>query len=334
MESEECQRARSCTNPKSVNGPPPTRSLSLTTHRPPQPSEFCSPSRASLQSGRNAIHVNLYNQEIARWNPHNANVSGMGLPRAMTTVAEKLKLAGYATHQRGKWGIGCQSPGHIPTGRGYDTSFGYFDHTLDYWTERAYEQCPTFPTTDLWANDAPAYGRNGSFTCTQARQAGCPYLDAMITESVTAVIAAHDPATPLFIFWAPHATHSPLEVPDAYFDRFPIPNSTVNPQLRFRRIYDALTNFIDEAVGNVTALLRAKGMYDNTLIVMLGDNGAPITPSSGPGRGANGANSFPLRGGKVSNWEGACVRSAPNTTCTPSHLPTSRPQVAFAQTHL
>ena len=48
------------------------------------------------------------------------------------------------------------------------------------------------------------------------------------------------------------------------------------------------------AVGNVTAALRQKEMWDNLLIVFSTDNGGPIY-----GNGSAGANNFPLKGGKV-----------------------------------
>ena len=48
------------------------------------------------------------------------------------------------------------------------------------------------------------------------------------------------------------------------------------------------------AVGNVTAALRQKEMWDNLLIVFSTDNGGPIYNN-----GSAGANNFPLKGGKV-----------------------------------
>ena len=46
----------------------------------------------------------------------------------VTGIANKLKLAGFATHQIGKWDAGMATPEHTPRGRGYDSSFGYFHH--------------------------------------------------------------------------------------------------------------------------------------------------------------------------------------------------------------
>jgi arylsulfatase I/J len=60
-----------------------------------------------------------------------------------------------------------------------------------------------------------------------------------------------------------------------------------------------MVNWLDTAVGNVTSLLKAKKMYDRTLIVFSSDNGGPIYFGGG-----SGANNYPLRGGKASNWQG------------------------------
>ena len=48
---------------------------------------------------------------------HRTLVSGFkGIPRNMTGIAEKLREAGYATHQVGKWHAGAATPDHISTG--------------------------------------------------------------------------------------------------------------------------------------------------------------------------------------------------------------------------
>merc|ERR1719450_316605 len=50
---------------------------------------------------------------------------------------------------------------------------------------------------------------------------------------------------------------------------------------------------MDEGIGNVTAALRKKGMWENTLLIFTSDNG-----------GASFGNNYPLRGGKYSPFEG------------------------------
>ena len=53
--------------------------------------------------------------------------------------------------------------------------------------------------------------------------------------------------------------------------------------------------FIDDVVGNLTLALKLRGLWDNTLIVVSSDNGGPLQ---------NGANNFPHKGGKYTNWQG------------------------------
>ena len=59
--------------------------------------------------------------------------------------------------------------------------------------------------------------------------------------------------------------------------------------------FNGMVSVVDEAVGNVTWALKHTGLWNNTLVLYLHDNGAPL--------GAGGSN-FPLRGGKNSNFEG------------------------------
>jgi len=60
--------------------------------------------------------------------------------------------------------------------------------------------------------------------------------------------------------------HWPGQVPQAYLDKFSFiaPTDQVGAK---RQTYHSMVRFADDAVGNVTAALRAAGMYDDTLIV-------------------------------------------------------------------
>jgi arylsulfatase B len=252
--------------------------------------KFCSPTRSAIISGRNPIHVNVLNLSPDHYNP-NDPVSGFSaVPRNMTGIATKLKGQGYATHMVGKWDAGMATPDHTPLGRGFDTSLHYFHHANDYWTEVA-GGCAG--AVDLWDTAKPAYGQNNSKTCSQSDQNNCVYEDGLFTNRVLSVIKNHDPATPLYIYWAPHNVHEPLEVPESFLNKFSfIPDP-------YRRLYQAMVNYLDTNVGLVVDALKAKGLYDNLLIVFSSDNGGPIYNI-----GRAGANNYPLRGGKMSNWEG------------------------------
>ena len=94
--------------------------------------KFCAPTRSSIQSGRNPIHVNVQNYQPVVWDsadPQRDKVSGYaGIPTKMTGVSAVLKGVGYATHYTGKWDCGMATEAHTPKGRGYDTSLFYFHH--------------------------------------------------------------------------------------------------------------------------------------------------------------------------------------------------------------
>ena len=81
------------------------------------------------------------------------------IPRNMTGMATKLKSAGYSTHQVGKWDAGMGTLDHTPKGRGYDTSFGYFHHANDYWTEATGGHVDMYneSAATTWAGPGPAY---------------------------------------------------------------------------------------------------------------------------------------------------------------------------------
>lgn len=64
-----------------------------------------------------------------------------------------------------------------------------------------------------------------------------------------------------------------------------------------RRVYEGMAHCMDSGIGNVTAALKAAGLYERTLIVFSSDNG-------GREDGIFGGNNYPLRGMKFSDYEG------------------------------
>jgi arylsulfatase A-like enzyme len=78
-------------------------------------SNVCSPSRASLLTGRYAQRVGV--PDVL---PSNATT---GLSTSETTIAEMLKPAGYRSMCVGKWHLG-QLPQYLPTSRGFDEYYG------------------------------------------------------------------------------------------------------------------------------------------------------------------------------------------------------------------
>ena len=259
---------------------------------------WCSPSRSSFVSGRVPIHVNDGGTDETSYNPKDP-VSGFdGIPRNMTRIASKLKEGGYATHQVGKWDAGMATPDHTPQGRGFGTSLNYFYHANDYYTERA-GSCNKTPVVDLWDTDKPASTLNGTGPDN--------YEEGLFKERILQIIKQHDPSTPLFLYYAAHIVHRPYEIPDEYLKKF----NFIDEQ--YRRVYLAMVNYLDDVVGEIVAALKSKGLWDNLLFVASSDNG-------GPERSGFGANNYPLKGGKWTDWQGG-VRV--NSFASGGYLPES-----------
>ena len=241
---------------------------------------WCAPSRAALLSGRLPIHVNdADNVTSASYNPKDPVSGYMGIPRNMTVISAKMKEAGYATHQVGKWHVGFATPDHTPKGRGFDTSFGYFNAANDYFNETIFE-CNKTPIVDLWDTSKPASDKNGT-----------DYEESLFKDRLLEIIMKHDPSEPLFLYYAAHIAHMPYQVPEKYLKKFAFID---NP---LRQVYHAMVKYLDDVVGELIQALKMKGMWDNLLFVVSSDNGGPVSPG-------HGGNNYPLKGGKHSDWQG------------------------------
>ena len=130
---------------------------------------------------------------------------------------------------------------------------------------------------DFWDTDKPATGQNGT-----------DYEEALFKRRLLQVLNEHNPSTPLFLYYAPHIAHRPLQVPDNYAKKF---NFIDNQK---RQIYHAMVTYLDDVVGNMTEILKRRGFWDNLLLVVSSDNGGPL----------GSANNYPLKGGKFSDWQG------------------------------
>lgn len=242
--------------------------------------KFCSPSRSAFLTGRLPIHVNDKNHPLFIYNP-NDPVSGFsGIPRNMTGIATRLREAGYSAQMVGKWHAGGATPDHIPTGRGFESSFGYLNGVNDYYTQTRLE-CKNTKIVDLWDTDKPAHGVNGT-----------DYEEALFKNHLLKLVNDHDPSSsPLFLYYAPHIVHNPLQVPDTYANQFNFIDD------HDRQYYHAMAKYLDDVMGDLVSTLKDKNMWNDTLLVVSSDNGGPVYPDGG-------ANNYPLKGGKISDWQG------------------------------
>ena len=216
--------------------------------------KYCSPSRASLLTGRWPHHVH-------QWNPDPPGVP-LGLNINMTLLPAKLKQAGYSTHIVGKWHEGFYSEDHLPVNRGFVTSSGFLTGMEDHMNQ--IRDC----ATDFWKGKA-FDSRNGTY-------------DAYIyREDLTSIISAHNPVDPFFLYLPLHIVHGPLEAPTEWLDIYPI-RSTCDQ----KRIIQAMISVADNVTGLVVDLLKKNSMWNNTIMVVSADNGGIGAGSNYPLKGS------------------------------------------------
>ena len=216
---------------------------------------YCSPSRASLLTGRwphHAHQFNLFPQSVL-----------LGTNINMTMLPAKLKKAGYSTHMVGKWHQGFYDPAFLPVNRGFDTSSGFLFADENHMTE------VTGCAVDYWKNMAPD-PRNGTYDSYTYRN------------DLTDIIQKHDTSKPLFLYLPLHNVHGPFQAPQEWIDLYP-EGSTCE----FRRTYQAMVSVADNVTGLVVRMLKERKMWDNTLMVVSADNGgAPCAGSNYPLKGS------------------------------------------------
>ena len=92
-------------------------------------SSICSPSRAAFLTGaypqRCGLYMGINPKRTAHWY--------LGLHPDEITIAEHLKLQGYATHQIGKWHLGTE-PEFLPRRQGFDTCYGMLSNACLLYT--------------------------------------------------------------------------------------------------------------------------------------------------------------------------------------------------------
>ena len=100
---------------------------------------------------------------------------------------------------------------------------------------------------------------------------------------------SNKPETPLFVYMAHQATHSPLDPPQEFLDLYP------DVQDDERKRFFGTASAMDAKIGKMVTELKEQELYDNTIIIFLGDNG---------GNTRAGGNNWPLRGEKSEVYEG------------------------------
>jgi arylsulfatase A-like enzyme len=237
---------------------------------------MCTPTRAAIMTGRYPMRYGLQTAVIPQGHTYGLATDEWLLPQA-------LKDAGYQTAIVGKWHLGHAERKFWPRQRGFDYQYGPLIGEIDYFSHKV--------------DDKVDWYRNGEVVEEEG------YATTLLGDDAVRLVERHDPATPLFLYLAFNAVHTPYQAPQSYLDQYP------NIEDPSRKAYAASATAMDDQIGRVVAALKRKNMLENTLIFFQSDNGGTRDPKfagaiTDMSNVVLPADNGPYRDGKGSLYEG------------------------------
>ncbi len=282
---------------------------------------LCSPTRASLLTGRNATSNGM--ATIAEFSSGFPGISTR-IPFGNGFISEVLAEHGYNTYCVGKWHLTpgeeinlAAYKGRWPLGRGFERFYGWLGgETNSYYPDLVHDNHTVEP---------PARPEDGYHLADDMAEKAIQFIqDAKVV----------DPGKPFFMYLAPQAGHAPHLVPLEWADKYKgkfdqgyeairagilerqknlklLPADTglspINPHgepqrtspdgkpwplldtvrpwdsasdgekrlfSRMAEVFAGYISYYDDRIGRVIDYLEQSGQLDNTLIVVVSDNGA------------------------------------------------------------
>lgn len=254
-------------------------------------SSVCSPTRASIMTGKHPVRVNITDW-IPGLDPKNKPLLGPvdrnELPLEETTIAEVLRDNNYSTFYSGKWHLG--SEGHYPEDQGFDINIGGFE-----------KGSPMGGYYSPYKNPRLSDGYEGE------------YLTDRLTLETIELIKNRDTNKPFAAFLSFYNVHTPIQENKEFIDYYVEKLKSyenISPQtvkegdaitlLNQRNAkYASMVHATDQNVGRIINFLKENDIYDNTLIIFTSDNGGLSTQ-----RRVAPTSVYPLRAGKGWLYEG------------------------------
>ena len=235
----------------------------------------CSPSRASLLTGRLPIRNGVYSDIRRVFFPD----SETGLPKKEITIAELLKTKQYNTACIGKWHLG-HNDGYLPTDQGFDYFYGLpYSNDMDRIANIGHGNASLNPKVEYF--NVPLMKNKEIIE----RPANQHTITKRYTEESVKFIKENQ-NEPFFLYLAHSMPHVPLFASQDF------------ESMSKRGLYGDVVEEIDWGVGRIIETLKETGLDENTLVIFTSDNGPWAIMND------HGGSAGMLYGAKGTSYEG------------------------------
>jgi arylsulfatase A-like enzyme len=178
-----------------------------------------------------------------------------------TTIAERLRAAGYTTGMVGKWGLGEPETAAAPWKKGWDFFHGFVNqaHAHNQFPEFLYRNETVEPLVENFGHKERAYAN-----------------DLFANEAEKFLERAATARKPFFLYFSATTPHADLRCPpDSIAEVKKLCAWAREPGASEASItFAAMMLRLDRDVGRLMAKLDALGLEQDTLVIFTGDNGA------------------------------------------------------------
>lgn len=245
----------------------------------------CMPSRAMLHTGRELFHLDR---------------SGEQIPSDHALLGEAFQREGYRTYGTGKWHNGSSSYARSFT----DGAEIFFGGMEDHWNVPACDFDPSGTYSAKPIANAPAYSNDLSFRQCDHIKAG-KHSSELFADAAIDFLRDYESSDPFFMYVSFMAPHDPRTMPRKFLEMYdpsvlPLPGNFLpehpfdNGALEVRdeflaphprmpqnirthlAEYYAMISHLDEQIGRVMAELTRRGLAENTIVLLAGDNGLAL----------------------------------------------------------